>query len=166
MNQKDNLDRNNRNENDGSRNNKNRKDRNKNGENRNRSEKKYKTPEEGGSAYLLARDESQTRERQKELLYRVLGPVFFGEKKAESRQELVAFFRTVYGIDVEHDFYEGDEHYEEYLEAGEAIAEGMQIYGGRISFADDGLAELAEEIWKRMEEEGKGFRRINTMLEE
>ena len=40
---------------------------------------------------------------------------------------------------------EGDEHYEEYLEAQQAIAEGMSIYGGEIAFDDSVLAELAEQ---------------------
>ena len=117
------------------------------------------------SCFLLARDD-QTVTRQKDLLYEVLGPVFFGKKEAESEEELAAFFREQYGIDVQNDFYEGDEHYDEYLEAQQAIAEGMSIYGGEIVFEDETLAEFAEQIWEDMEEEGKGFRRINTMLEE
>lgn len=118
------------------------------------------------SKYLIARDD-QGAERRKNLLYQVLGPVFFGQKEAGSEAELAAFFRAQYGIDVNNDFYEGDEHYEEYLEARQAIAEGMSIYGGQISFGDSGVAELAEEIWRDMEKsDGAGFRRINTMLEE
>lgn len=118
------------------------------------------------SAYLLARD-ARAEERQKNLLYDVLGPVFFGEKQAESQEELAALFCRRYGIDVQKDFYEGDEHYEEYLEAQQAIAEGMSIYGGAIAFDDCVLAELAERIWEKMEQaEGDKFRRINTALEE
>ncbi len=117
------------------------------------------------SGYLLAKDDRMVQ-RQKELLYEVLGPVFFGEKEAESEEELAAFFREQYGIDVRNDFYEGDEHYEEYREAQQAIAEGLSIYGGRISFGNETLADLAEQIWEDMEEDGGGFRRINTMLEE
>ncbi len=118
------------------------------------------------SRFLLARDE-QTANRQKELLYEALGPVFFGKKEAESEEELAAFFREQYGIDVGKDFYEGDEHYEEYKEAKQAIAEGMSIYGGSIAFGDETLADLAEQIWEDIETEEKGgFRRINTMLEE
>lgn len=121
---------------------------------------------EEGSLFLVARDEA-TREQQKELLYEVLGPVFFGEKQAGSETELEQFFRRRYGIDIKNDFYEGDEHYEEYIEAQQAIAEGMSIYGGRIGFADNALAELAEQIWESMEKRNGGqFRRINTMLEE
>ena len=53
------------------------------------------------------------------------------------------------------------------LEAQQAIAEGMSIYGGEIAFDDSVLAELAERVWDIMEEKDrKGFRRINTMLEE
>ena len=53
------------------------------------------------------------------------------------------------------------------IEAGQAIAEGMSIYGGEIAFDDSVLAELAERVWDIMEEKDrKGFRRINTMLEE
>ena len=118
------------------------------------------------SRYLLAED-ARSEERQKELLYEVLGPVFFGKKEAGSEEELAAFFREQYGIDVREDFYEGDEHYEEYCEAQQAIAEGMSIYGGRISFDNETLADLAEKLWEDMEEEEGGkFRRINTMLEE
>lgn len=118
------------------------------------------------SAYLLARDERE-EERQKELLYQVLGPVFFGEKAAANRKELIELFRVRYGIDVEHDFYEGDEHYEEYMEAQQAIAEGLSIYGGTIAFEDCVLAEYAEQLWDDMEKcESTRFRRINTMLEE
>ena len=118
------------------------------------------------SRFLLAENEEAVK-RQKELLYEVLGSVFFGKKEAGSEEELAAFFREQYGIDVRNDFYEGDEHYEEYREAQQAIAEGMSIYGGSIAFEEESLAELAEQIWKDMEEEeGKGFRRINTMLEE
>ncbi len=118
------------------------------------------------SRYLLAED-SETTERQKELLYEVLGPVFFGKKEAESEEELAAFFREQYGIDTRNDFYEGDEHYEEYREARQAIAEGMSIYGGSIAFGEETLADFAEQIWENMEtEEGTKFRRINTMLEE
>ena len=76
-------------------------------------------------------------------------------------------FQEKYGIDVQHDFVEGDEHYDEYLEAQQAIAEGMSIYGGEIGFGDSTLAELAEHVWAWMEEKDRnGFRRINTMLEE
>ena len=47
------------------------------------------------------------------------------------------------------------------------IAEGMSIYGGEIAFDDSVLAELADRVWDIMEEKDrKGFRRINTMLEE
>ena len=118
------------------------------------------------SSYFLLAEGDQTAQRQKDLLYEVLGPVFFGEKEAESEEELAAFFREQYGIDVQNDFYEGDDHYDEYLEAQQAIAEGLSIYGGEIAFEDETLAEFAEQIWEDMEEEGKGFRRINTMLEE
>ena len=84
-----------------------------------------------------------------------------------SREELDAFYLSRYGIDVKRDFCEGDDHYEEYQEAVQAIAEGMTVYGGEIVFEDGMLAELAEEVWERMETgEKKGFRRINTMLEE
>lgn len=122
--------------------------------------------EEHSSKYLIARDELQ-EERRKELLYRILGPVFFGKKEAESWQELVELFRRRYGIDVEHDFFEGDEHYEEYMEARQAIAEGMSIYSGSIAFEDSILAEYAERLWEDLEQMDKGrFRRINTMLEE
>jgi hypothetical protein len=119
-----------------------------------------------GSSYLLAQDETE-REAQKELLYEVLGPVFFGQKQAQSEAELEQLFDEHYGIDVHSDFIEGDEHYEEYCEAQQAIAEGMSIYSGEISFADSALAELAEQLWKDMERKNGGhFRRINTMLEE
>ena len=118
------------------------------------------------SSYLIACDETE-RERQKELLYKVMGPVFFGQKAAENDSELAELFRSRYGIDVQRDFYEGDEHYEGYLEAQQAIAEGMSIYGGEIAFDDSVLAELAERVWDIMEEKDRqGFRRINTMLEE
>ena len=118
------------------------------------------------SSYLIACDES-VRERQKELLYETVGPVFFGNRKAVRREELDAFYLSRYGIDVKRDFCEGDDHYEEYQEAVQAIAEGMTVYGGEIVFEDGMLAELAEEVWERMETgEKKGFRRINTMLEE
>lgn len=118
------------------------------------------------SSYLIACDEKE-RERQKELLCRVMEPVFFGQKAAANDAELAELFRSRYGIDVRRDFYEGDEHYEEYLEAQQAIAEGMSIYGGEIAFDDSVLAELAECVWKVMEEKDRqSFRRINTMLEE
>ena len=126
-------------------------------------QKDERTP---SSMYLIAK-EDQESEWQKELLYEVLGPVFFGAKEAGSLEELAAFFRDQYGIDVENDFYDGDEHYEEYQEARQAIAEGMSIYGGRISFEDGILAVLAEQIWEDMEADGRHeFRRINTRLEE
>lgn len=128
--------------------------------------KEMRKSEEPGSPYLIACDEKR-RERQRKLLCDVLEPVFFGEKEAADDRELAALFRTRYGIDVRRDFCEGDEHYEEYLEAQQAIAEGMSIYGGEIVFADSVLAELAEQLWERLEEKDRaGFRRINTMLEE
>lgn len=118
------------------------------------------------SAYLIACDEKE-RERRKESLYEVLSPVFFGEKEATDPETLRKLFQDQYGIDVQNDFVEGDEHYEEYLEAQQAISEGMSIYGGRIGFGDASLAELADKVWTRMEEKDQGgFRRINTMLEE
>ena len=40
-----------------------------------------------GSPYLIACDE-QERERRKEWLYEILGPVFFGEKEAADAEEL------------------------------------------------------------------------------
>ena len=131
-------------------------------------EKGAKKPgkQEQGSPYLIACDE-QERERRKEWLYEILGPVFFGEKEAADAEELKQMFQEKYGIDVQHDFVEGDEHYDEYLEAQQAIAEGMSIYGGEIGFGDSTLAELAEHVWAWMEEKDRnGFRRINTMLEE
>lgn len=122
--------------------------------------------EEHASRYLIARDEQQ-EERRKELLYRVLGPVFFGRKEAESWQELRELFQRRYGIDVDSDFFEGDEHYEEYVEAQQAIAEGMAIYSGSISFDEETLAEYAEQLWDDLEQMDQNrFRRINTMLEE
>lgn len=118
------------------------------------------------SRFLIAGYDSD-RQRQMELLYEILGPVFFGEKRAETEQELDQYFRQNYSIDVKHDFYEGDEHYDEYLEAQQAIAEGMSIYGGSIAFEDSALAKLADRIWRDMEKkENGGFRRINTALEE
>ncbi len=119
------------------------------------------------SGYLVACEESGLLEYQKQLLYDVLGPVFFGWKQAGSREELAELFRTRYGIDVQKDFCEGDEHYDEYREAQQAIAEGMSIYGGQIAFGDSVLAELAGTIWENLEQqETHKFRRINTMLEE
>ena len=118
------------------------------------------------SEYLIACRET-AEEDQKELLYRILGPVFFGEKAARTDKELIHLFWEKYGIDVLNDFYEGDDHYDEYIEAQNAIAEGYSIYGGSIAFEDDGLADLAEKVWDHMErEKHHKFRRINTMLEE
>lgn len=128
----------------------------------------YGTSDHPSSSYLIARMED-TEEYQKELLYRILGPIFFGEKAAGNLNELITLFRERYGIDVLEDFCEGDEHYEEYQEAQQAIAEGLGIYGGAIPFEDCGVAELAEQVWEGMEKENKNkgrFRRINTMLEE
>lgn len=125
-----------------------------------------KEEQKPASAYLLARD-AKLEEKQKELLYEVLGPVFFGKKEAGSTKELAALFCDRYGIDVQKDFYEGDEHYEEYQEAKQAIAEGMSIYGGEIIFEDCAMAELAERVWEELEKmDGRKFRRINTALEE
>ncbi|MCD7735769.1 MAG: hypothetical protein LUI07_02185 [Lachnospiraceae bacterium] len=122
---------------------------------------------EPASGYLVACEEGELVERQKQLLYDVLGPVFFGRKQAESREELAELFRARYGINVREDFCEGDEHYEEYREAQQAIAEGMSIYGGEIAFDDCMLAELAGTIWEDLEKQDRRrFRRINTMLEE
>ncbi|MCC8067363.1 MAG: hypothetical protein LIO94_09735 [Clostridiales bacterium] len=122
---------------------------------------------EPASSYLVACDAAELMEYQKQLLYDVLGPVFFGQKQAGSREELAELFQSRYGIDVQKDFCEGDEHYEEYWEAQQAIAEGMSIYGGKISFDDSILAELAGTIWEDLEKWDKHrFRRINTMLEE
>lgn len=83
-----------------------------------------------GSPYLIACDE-QERERRKEWLYEILGPVFFGEKEAADAEELRQLFQEKYGIDVQHDFVEGDEHYDEYLEAQQAIAEGIAFTEAR-----------------------------------
>lgn len=117
------------------------------------------------STYLIARNDEE--EWQKELLYQVLGPVFFGKKEAADERGLAALFRARYGIDVGSDFYEGDEHFEEYQEAQQAIADGMSIYSGAIVFEDSVLAEYAEKIWDDLEKGDKNrFRRINTMLEE
>lgn len=118
------------------------------------------------SAYLIASDELE-EEQQKELLYELLGPVFFGRKDAADEAELAGLFARLYGIDVDGDFLEGDAHYEEYQEARQAIAEGMSIYGGEIEFEETGLARLAERVWEDLERlRAGGFRRINTMLEE
>lgn len=118
------------------------------------------------SEYLIACREN-TEEEQKELLYRILGPVFFGEKAARTDEELIRLFQEKYGIDVRNDFFEGNDHYEEYVEAQNAIAEGCSIYGGAIAFEEGALAELAEQVWDKMESRKEnGFRRINTMLEE
>ena len=123
-------------------------------------------PAAHGSGYLIARD-GKLETYQKELLYELLGPVFFGKKEAETEEELASFFRSHYGIDVYGDFCEGDEHYEDYQEAQQAIAEGLTVYGGSIDFAETALADLAEQLWGRMEsQEKKSFRRINTLLEE
>lgn len=125
-----------------------------------------RTEQVPASGYLIAKGDD-TEEEQKELLYRVLGPVFFGRKAAGNLAELTELFREKYGIDVRKDFYEGDEHYEEYYEARQAIREGLSIYDGAIPFQESGLAELAEQVWGSMEEDENGkFRRINTMLEE
>ncbi|MCD8105721.1 MAG: hypothetical protein LUF35_12170 [Lachnospiraceae bacterium] len=119
------------------------------------------------SSYLVACEEDKLIEYQKQLLFEVLGPVFFGKKQAGSREELAELFRIRYGIDVQKDFCEGDDHFEEYREAQQAIAEGMSIYGGQIAFGDSVLAELAGLIWEDLEkQDGRRFRRINTMLEE
>ena len=117
------------------------------------------------SAYLIA-SAGNRKEHQQELLYEVLGPVFFGRRQAENQEELQQLFKSRYGIDVTHDFYEGDEHYEEYLEAQQAIADGMSIYTGEIAFEESMLARLAEHIWREMEKKDKQFRRINTALDE
>lgn len=132
--------------------------------------KRVYLPEESsspsGSGYLIARD-VKTEEAQKELLYELLGPVFFGRKEAENEDELADLFGQQYGIDVRGDFCEGDEHYEDYMEAQQAIAEGLSVYGGRIAFDENAMAELAEKLWSGMERKEKsGFRRINTLLEE
>ncbi|MCD8335726.1 MAG: hypothetical protein LUD18_00340 [Lachnospiraceae bacterium] len=119
------------------------------------------------SDYLVACEEGELIEYQKQLLFDVLGPVFFGRKQAGSREELAQLFGVRYGIDVQKDFCEGDEHFEEFREAQEAIAEGMCIYGGQIVFGDCVLAEIAGTIWENLEKQDKHkFRRINTMLEE
>lgn len=127
------------------------------------SEDKWQMP---SSSFLIAQSDC-ARQRQMEFLYRELGPVFFGERRAATQQELEQLFWRCYSIDVKNDFYEGDEHYEEYLEAQQAIAEGMSIYGGSIAFADSALAQLAERLWRDWEKQDRrGFRRINTALEE
>lgn len=144
-----------------------REDRYRNTEENTREDSHSEVPDDRpASTFLIARTE-QVEQRQKDLLYEVLGPVFFGKREAVDKGELARLFRVRYGIDVEHDFCEGDEHYEEYLEAVKAIAEGMSIYGGAITFEDCVLAELAEQVWNDMERlDNSRFRRINTMLEE
>jgi hypothetical protein len=122
--------------------------------------------DETGSTYLIAEDDQDTG-RRKELLYEVLGPVFFGNQSANSEAELAELFARRYGIDVSRDFMEGDEHYEEYCEARQAISEGLSIYAGEIVFDDTAMAELADRLWNELEQKNGGrFRRINTMLEE
>lgn len=122
-------------------------------------------PSSSGSPFLIARKDSE--QPSKEYLYQVLSPVFFGCKQAGTLSELAEFFLQKYGIDVNGDFFEGDEHYEEYQEACQAIRDGMSIYEGTISFNNCMLAELAETIWENLEKEDKkNFRRINTLLEE
>ena len=93
--------------------------------------------------------------------------LFIGDEAVRTDKELIHLFLEKYGIDVLNDFYEGDDHYDDYIEAQNAIAEGYSIYGGSIAFEDDGLADLAEKVWDHMErEKHHKFRRINTMLEE
>ncbi len=117
------------------------------------------------SSYLIAQVPSE--DIQKEILFRILGPVFFGQEQASDSDELAELFRDRYGINVDGDFIEGDEHYDEYIEAQQALAEGMHIYSGSIPFESCVLAELADVIWAGMEQTEKdGFRRINTLLEE
>lgn len=137
-----------------------------------RTERKERTEETAGkekvpsSVYLIACDETG-EEAKRSLLYETLAPVFFGRKAAGTYQELDELFQEQYGIDVLRDFVEGDEHYEEYREAQQAIAEGLSIYGGSIAFDDGMLAKLAEQVWTRTEQAEYGrFKRINTMLEE
>ena len=123
------------------------------------------SPPDSGSFYLIALGDPEAF--QKDLLYKILGPVFFGRKQAENTAELAALFLKEYGIDLTGVFFEGDEHYEEYQEACQALAEGMSIYRGSISFDNCILADLADTVWGTMEKEGKQhFRRINTLLEE
>lgn len=122
-------------------------------------------PPSPGSSYLIAQKNLEAS--QKELLYKILAPVFFGQKQAETLPELAVWFLQKYGIDVTKDFLEGDEHYEEYQEACQAISDGMSIYEGSISFDNCILAELADIVWENMERNEQGrFRRINTLLEE
>ena len=122
-------------------------------------------PPSSGSSYLIAQKNLEVS--QKELLYKLLAPIFFGQKQAETLPELAAWFLQKYGIDVTKDFLEGDEHYEEYQEACQAISDGMSIYEGSISFDNCILAELADVVWENMERSEQGrFRRINTLLEE
>lgn len=85
------------------------------------------------SRFLIARDESD-RQRQMEVLCEVLGPVFFGEKRAETEQELEQYFIQNYSIDVKHDFYEGDEHYDEYIEAPAGNCGGDEYLRGKYCF--------------------------------
>ena len=43
----------------------------------------------------------------------------------------------------------------------------MVVYEGSIEFDENVLAELAEQLWDRMEQQRKSsFRKINTLLEE
>ena len=86
-----------------------------------------------GSPYLIACDE-QERERRKEWLYEILGPVFFGEKEAADAEELRQLFQEKYGIDVQHDFVEGDEHLRRRDQlrgqhAGRACRAGLGMHG-------------------------------------
>ncbi len=125
---------------------------------------KYDKPSSG---FLVACKDGEQSEMKRQLLLDVLSPVFFGEKRACTMEELEALFLDTYGIHVREDFCEGDDHYEEFLEAQQAIREGLSIYEGRIAFGDDVLADLAGTIWELFEsQEGESFRRINTMLEE
>ena len=86
-----------------------------------------------GSPYLIACDE-QERERRKEWLYEILGPVFFGEKEAADAEELRQLFQEKYGIDVQHDFVEGNEHLRRRDQlrgqhAGRACRAGLGMHG-------------------------------------
>ena len=119
------------------------------------------------SSFILAMGKELTKE-QEGIILNYAKNVLLGEEVASTKEELNAFYKRFYDLDVtEEDWrdYCSVNRAKYYDKALKAIEEGKIIHVGRVSFeeSDWNLADIYHSLWKELE--GTDFNGIETSLD-
>ena len=124
------------------------------------------------SSFIIAK-KKELSEKQKQAIIDYIKENCFGNKIAETKEQLDKYFLDTYGEDYSKCTMENKEEYSEkykyseYIKSLEAISKGLAVYEGNVCFeCEDNYAPFLQGFWDAIEKaDEKTFIQRDTDLE-